>query len=80
MKNTKNVRLKKEVTIFMTLNTDKLEIHMANACMTYEDLAKKSGLSLNTLYSFKREQRNPRGITLGKIARALKVDVTQIID
>jgi transcriptional regulator with XRE-family HTH domain len=64
----------------MKLNMDKLDICMADTCMSYEDLSKKSGISLNTLYSLKRDNRNPRSVTVGKIAKALGVKATEIID
>jgi transcriptional regulator with XRE-family HTH domain len=53
---------------------------MARKCIDTDGLAKKSGVSKYTLYAFRNSQRNPSTKTVGKIAKALDVDVTDIIE
>lgn len=63
----------------MKTNRKKLEIAMARACMNTEDLQKTAEMprpSLNNVISGK----SARPATIGRIARALGVDVTEIIE
>ena len=63
----------------MKTNKKKLELAMARACMNTEDLQKATEMprpSLNNVISGK----SARPATIGRIARALGVDVTEIID
>lgn len=63
----------------MKTNRKKLELAMARACMNTEDLQKAAEMprpSLNNVISGK----SARPATIGRIARALGVDVTEIID
>ena len=62
----------------MKADRKKIEIAMANSCMNAEDLRKESGLprpSLNNVIS----GRSVRPGTIGRVARALKVNVTEIL-
>ena len=63
----------------MKTNKKKLELAMARACMNTEDLQKAAEMprpSLNNVISGK----SARPATIVRIARALGVDVTEIID
>ena len=63
----------------MKTNKKKLELAMARACMNTKDLQKAAEMprpSLNNVISGK----SARPATIGRIARALGVDVTEIID
>lgn len=63
----------------MNLNRDKVEIARARKCITVEELAKRYGVSRNRLNII----LNQRVITTncaGRLAKALGVDVTEIID
>ena len=63
----------------MKTNKKKLELAMARACMNTEDLQKAAEMprpSLNNVISGK----SARPATIRRIARALGVDVTEIID
>lgn len=55
---------------------------MARNQMSSKDLAELSGISYNTITSWIKNtgRRNPTTKALGKIACALKVDVTELID
>jgi DNA-binding Xre family transcriptional regulator len=57
----------------------KLNIAMANTCMTINELAEKADLGTDTLAKLKRgREAQPR--TIGKLARALGVEVTELIE
>ena len=62
----------------MKLQKDKLEIAMARACKNTSDLC-KTGLSSATLVRAVRGEELTAK-TVGKIARALGVDVTEIME
>ena len=56
------------------------KIAMANARMSVDDLANASGVSRISIGKYLSGKREPRPKTLGLIARALKVPVTDIIN
>lgn len=62
----------------MKLNRTKYEIARARACISFNDLI-KAGISKGTLCrAIGGEDARPE--TIGKIAKALNVDVTEIIE
>lgn len=63
----------------MKINKKKLEIAMANACMTTADLQKVAGMPMPTLAGA-ISGKSIRPATAGKIAKALQCNVTEIID
>lgn len=63
----------------MLANKQKLQLAMANACMTSGDLQKKSGLPRGTFLNVV-SGKNVRPATVGKIAKALGVPVENLID
>lgn len=63
----------------MKIDKEKLMVSMARAQLCRSEVAEKSGLSVNTLSgAFSRGSCKPA--TAGKIAKALGVDVTEIIE
>lgn len=60
-------------------NILKLRIIMANACIDVRDLQEKSQMPRPTLNNVV-SGRSVRPATLGKVARALGVDVREILD
>ncbi len=64
----------------MKVNSSKLELAMANACMTINELSKKSNVSRVALTRFISGKCNPKPATIGKIAKALGVTVQELID
>lgn len=64
----------------MNLNSSKLLLAMANACMTVTELAVKSSLSRPALTRFVSGKTKPKPATIGKIARALNVRVEELIE
>ena len=63
----------------MIANKKKLQIAMAQSCLTSGDLQKKSGLPRGTFLNV-IAGKNVKTVTIGKIAKALNIDVTEIID
>ncbi|MBO5409469.1 MAG: helix-turn-helix transcriptional regulator [Clostridia bacterium] len=63
----------------MKIDNQKFEIAIANACMTFSDLSKKSGISLFTISRMQGDVKI-RPETIGKIAKALNVKVEELIE
>ena len=63
----------------MTINATKLEIAMARKKMNKAQLAETAGISRNRLYTI-INQKNATPLAVGRIADALEVDVTEIIE
>lgn len=64
----------------MKINKQKLQIAMANKCMSTDDLVRLSGVSRISISKYLSGMRNPRPKALGKIAKALDVPVEKLID
>lgn len=63
----------------MKVDRRKLEIAMANACMNTEDIQDATGMPRPTINGV-ISRRSARPGTIGKIAKALGVNVTEIIE
>ncbi len=63
----------------MKADRRKLEIAMAKACMNADDLQKKSGMPRPTVNNV-ISGRSVRPGTIGRIAKALHIDVTEILE
>lgn len=63
----------------MRINARKLELAMAKALMNPKEVSEKAGISYPAL---KRawSQRDVKTATIGRIARALGVDVSELIE
>lgn len=64
----------------MTINPGKLTLAMARACMTAPDLQRHAKISDASFYNILHKRQKPRPATIGRIAAALGVDVTEIIE
>lgn len=64
----------------MKIDNKKLELIMAMRCITLRELSKKSTISEVTLTRLKRNAQKPKPQTIGKIAKALECEVTEIIE
>jgi transcriptional regulator with XRE-family HTH domain len=64
----------------LKLNTSKLLLAMANACITTTNLAEKSNVSRVAITRFTTGKSNPKPQTIGKIAKALNVKVEELIE
>lgn len=59
----------------MRINREALYTELARSCMTLKDLSEKSGVNTVTLTRINRGTQEPQPLTVGKIAKALNVDV-----
>ena len=53
---------------------------MANSCFSISELARKSKVSRVAIGNYLNGEGNAQPITIGKLARALNVDVVDIIE
>jgi transcriptional regulator with XRE-family HTH domain len=63
----------------MRIDSNKLDLAMARACVSIAELRDKSGVSDVTLARIRRGAQEPRPSTVGRLARALGVDVRDIV-
>ena len=63
----------------MRANRERLELAMARACLSAPALAEKADMPRATLNGVIRG-RNVRPVTLGKVARALGVQVEELLE
>lgn len=64
----------------MRIDKQKLELAMARACMGLPDLMTAAAMPRATLNGVINTGREVRPATVGKIAKALNVDVTEILE
>lgn len=64
----------------MKIDNQKLDMLMATQCLTSEKLSKVTGVSQVSIARFRKGTQQPRPATVGKIAKALNVPVTDIIE
>lgn len=64
----------------MKINKQKLQVAMANACLSMDDLAALAEVSRVSISKYLSGKRQPKPKTVGKIAKALNVPVTEIIE
>lgn len=64
----------------MKIDTNKLEVAMARACMNTADLQKKAGIPRSTVDNAMSRNKGVRPATAGRIAKALGIDVVEIIE
>lgn len=72
-------RTESEVKI-LKVDFQKLQIAMANACMNKGDLAESAEISRVSISKYFSGKRSPSPKTVGKIAKALNVSVSDIIE
>lgn len=63
----------------MNIDVSKLNLAIAKSCMTLKDLSAVSGVNTTTLSRIKQNRQVPSPKTVGKIAKALKIDVEELI-
>lgn len=64
----------------LKLDVKKVNLALAANAMNTADLARKSGYSLNTIRQYMTLKREPNTKSIGRIAQALGVDVTAILE
>lgn len=63
----------------MVADKYKVQIAMARACMTVSDIAQKADMPFQSVKNVVGGRRSVRPETIGRVAKALKVDVTAIL-
>lgn len=63
----------------MKLDLKKLEVAMAEKCYTIQELSKVSTVGVSTISNIFNRGQQPNLWTIGKLARALKVSVKDLI-
>lgn len=63
----------------MVVCKQKVELIMADNCVTYDSLSKKSGLSRITIQKMLAGKVDTRPATVGKIAKALGVNAKELL-
>lgn len=64
----------------MELDMRKIRIAQARACISLNDLVEKTGLSRATVSKTINGKISPTPKTIGLLAKALNVDITEIIN
>lgn len=64
----------------LKLSEYKMDIICAKKCMSNKELSKLSGVPEATITKAKKGTIQPRAFTIGKLAKALGVDVLDIIE
>ena len=63
----------------MRIDQRKLELAMARRCVSMKELIGKTGLKRETIIEYKPRKRGQRPETIGIIAKALGVDVLDLL-
>lgn len=63
----------------MKLNINKLKLYQAKECLSIDEIVKVTGLGRATVSKTFNGRINPTPKTIGLLAKALNVDVTEII-
>lgn len=63
----------------MRISNEKLLIALANEGMLLKELAEKAGITMEALRNIRKGKSVPKPATVGKIAKALNVNVQEII-
>ncbi|WP_313132816.1 helix-turn-helix domain-containing protein [Anaerocolumna sp.] len=64
----------------MKLNIKNLDLALANACLSVNELSKLSGVNITTLSRIRKGTQEPMPKTIGKLARALKCKTEDLIE
>jgi transcriptional regulator with XRE-family HTH domain len=75
----RNLQMQTKGGVKMELNLTAIRVELARKNWNYKDLAKHSNISYSTLISIMTGARNGSIQTMGKIAKGLDVDVTDIL-
>jgi len=64
----------------MKIKIDKLNLFQASKCFTNQELCGKAGIGMVTLVKVKNGTQKPTLKTIGLLAKALEVNVTDLIE
>lgn len=63
----------------MKIDIEKLNLYQAEKCLSSKELRKKAGIGIATLTKLKNGTQKPTLKTIGLLAKALEVSVTDLI-
>ncbi|BCZ47325.1 hypothetical protein psyc5s11_33920 [Clostridium gelidum] len=63
----------------MNINVNKMRIAQASECLSVNELVKKSGLGRSTVSKIINGSSNPSMKSLGLIAKALNIEVVELL-
>lgn len=63
----------------MKIDKEKLQLAMANKCLSTKDLATEAGIAEQNISAYMSGRKNPKPMTVGKIAKVLEVKVEDIV-
>ena len=64
----------------MKLDPKKLQFVMAEKCIGIRELSKRTGVAECTISKVKNRKQNAKPVTIGKIAKGLDVQITELIE
>lgn len=64
----------------MKLDTNKLQMVMAEKCVEIRELSKKTGVAECTISKIKHKKQNAKPVTIGKLAKGLGVQITELLE
>lgn len=64
---------------YMRIDNKKIEIAMAKACLSVNELSKQSGINIVTLTKLRKGNQELMPKTVGKLSKALGVPVEELI-
>lgn len=64
----------------MKIKTEKLSLFQASKCFTNQELCEKAGIGMVTLVKVKNGTQKPTLKTIGLLAKALEVSVSELIE
>lgn len=64
----------------MKIKTEKLNLFQASKCFTNQELCEKAGIGMVTLVKVKNGTQKPTLKTIGLLAKALEVSVSELIE
>lgn len=62
------------------INLNRLYILMGEKCINNKNLCDKANISYNAFYKIKTGKSKPKIDTIGKIAKALDVDIKELLE
>lgn len=65
--------------MLMKIDKEKLQLAMANMCISTKELAVQAGIAEQNISAYMSGRKNPKPMTVGKIAKVLQVKVEDII-
>jgi DNA-binding Xre family transcriptional regulator len=72
--------IKRKGDKIMRISKNKFDMVIAENCISVKELSEQSGVPMQTISAIVNNRRNPKPLTVGKLARALSVKVADIVE